>query len=106
MFIAVILVTWILATLAGTAIELLDVKYKKFYGVIVTVVFFFVPLAIILGAYGAIFNIARSHARGREVGSFKKVYSCTSLDYYRINSTVTTNKNKTRLPTVNRHFLV
>ena len=79
MFIAIIVVSWILATLAGTTLEFLDKKYRKFYGVIVTVVFFFVPLCIILGAYGAIFRVARAHARGRDVGSFRKVFA--TLDY-------------------------
>ncbi len=70
MFIAIILVAWVLATLAGTTIELWDV----FHGtVVVTVVFFFVPLAIILVAYCTIFHVARAHVRGREGGSFKKV---------------------------------
>lgn len=47
--------------------------FKKFLGIIVTAVFFFVPLAIILGAYGTIFHIARAHARGVGKSSFKKV---------------------------------
>ncbi|XP_078357296.1 histamine H2 receptor-like [Oculina patagonica] len=68
-FVAIILAAWILATLAGTTIELWDV----FHGtVVVTVVFFFVPLAIILVAYCTIFHVARAHVRGREGGSFKK----------------------------------
>ena len=70
---AIIFLVWVLSTIAGTMIEFLDIKDKKFYGVIVTVAFFFVPLTIILGAYGTIFQIARAHARGRGVHSFKKV---------------------------------
>jgi len=69
----IIVLVWVLATLAGTMREFLDDKDKKFYGIIVTVNFFFVPLTIILGAYGTIFQIARAHARGRGVSSFKKV---------------------------------
>jgi len=69
---AIIFVAWVLATLAGTMREFLADKNKTFYGVIVTVNFFFVPLTIILGAYGTIFHIARAHARGRGVSSFKK----------------------------------
>ena len=53
--------------------EFLGKENVKFYGVIVTVSFFFVPLTVILGAYGTIFQIARAHARGRGVSSFKKV---------------------------------
>jgi len=78
----IIFVAWVLATLAGTMSEFLDKKDKKFYGVIVTVNFFFVPLTIILGAYGTIFRIARAHARGRGVSSFKKVHVLLfRLDY-------------------------
>ena len=73
MVLAIICVVWVLATLAGTMREFLDDKNEKVYGVIVTVNFFFVPLTIILGAYGTIFQIARAHARGRGVSSFKKV---------------------------------
>ena len=73
MVLAIICVAWVLATVAGTLRECLDIDDKSYYGVIVTVVFFFVPLAIILGAYGTIFHIARAHARARGGGSFKKV---------------------------------
>ena len=73
MVLAIIFVAWVLAILAGTMIEFIGMKNVKFYGVIVTVNFFFVPLIIILGAYGTIFQIARAHARGRGVSSFKKV---------------------------------
>lgn len=76
---AIIVLAWGLATLAATMREFLDVKTKKYYGVIVTVNFFFVPLAIILGAYSTIFHIARAHARGRGVSSFKKVRLFSSL---------------------------
>lgn len=89
---AIILVVWILTTLAGTSNEFFfNGKYGKFYGAFVTVVFFFVPLAIILGAYGTIFHVARAHAHGREVGSFRKVFY---LLYCYINSKKT-NKQKT-----------
>ena len=70
---AMILVAWMLALLAGSMIEFLTVKTEKYYGIIVTVTFFFLPLVIILAAYGTIFHIARAHARGRGVSSFKKV---------------------------------
>ena len=70
---AIIFVVWVLAILAGTMKEFLDTKNETFYGVIVTVNFYFVPLTIILGAYGTIFQIARGHARGRGISSFKKV---------------------------------
>jgi len=67
MFIAVILVAWVLAVLAGTLDEFLGER-----DVVLTVAFFFVPLAIILATYGTIFFIAR--ARGRGVSSFRKVF--------------------------------
>ena len=54
-------------------VEFLPFEQKKFYGIIVTVAFFFTPLIVILVAYGTIFHIARAHARGRGVSSFKKV---------------------------------
>ena len=54
-------------------IEFLPLEQKKFYGIIVPVAFFFTPLIVILVAYGTIFHIARAHARGRGVSSFKKV---------------------------------
>ena len=41
--------------------------------IIVTVAFFFTALIVILVAYGTIFHVARAHARGRGVSSFKKV---------------------------------
>ncbi|XP_068746164.1 histamine H2 receptor-like [Montipora capricornis] len=66
----IILVAWLLASFAGSMREFLE--NKQYYGIIVTVVFFFVPLVIILAAYGTIFHIARAHARGRGVSSFKK----------------------------------
>ncbi|XP_078358568.1 histamine H2 receptor-like [Oculina patagonica] len=69
---AIIFVAWVLSILAGAQVEFLDVNNKKYYGVIVTVAFFFVPLAVILGAYGTIFHIARAHARARGSSSFKK----------------------------------
>ncbi|XP_068709407.1 adenosine receptor A2b-like isoform X3 [Montipora foliosa] len=67
----IIVVAWLLASFAGSMREFLGKEDKK-YGIIVTVVFFFVPLVIILAAYGTIFHIARAHARGRGVSSFKK----------------------------------
>ena len=70
---AIIFVAWMLALLAGSMMEFLTLKAKKYYGIIVTVTFFFLPLVIILAAYGTIFHIARAHARGRGVSSFKKV---------------------------------
>ena len=73
MVLAIIFIAWVLAILAGTMVKYLGIKNQKFYGVIVTVNFYFVPLTIILGAYGTIFQIARAHARGRGVSSFKKV---------------------------------
>ena len=79
---AIILVAWVLATLAGTMREFMDQKSQRFYGVIVTVNFYFVPLAIILGAYGTIFHIARAHARGRGVSSFKKVLKRSLLSTF------------------------
>lgn len=69
---AIIFVAWMLALLAGSMLEFLTLKAKKYYGIIVTVTFFFLPLVIILAAYGTIFHIARAHARGRGVSSFKK----------------------------------
>ena len=50
-------------------VEFLPLGQKKFYGIIVTVTFFFTSLIVILVAYGTIFHIAR----GRGVISFKKV---------------------------------
>ncbi|KAJ7375243.1 hypothetical protein OS493_001988 [Desmophyllum pertusum] len=67
---AIILVTWILAVLAGTKISFF--AGHNYADLIVIVAIFFVPLAIILGAYGTIFHIARAHARGRGISSFKK----------------------------------
>ncbi|KAM7429026.1 hypothetical protein ABFA07_020068 [Porites harrisoni] len=70
--VAIIVVVWILSSLAGSMEEFLPSEQKKFYGIIVTVAFFFTPLIVILVAYGTIFHIARAHARGRGVSSFKK----------------------------------
>lgn len=67
---AIIFFAWALAIFAGLMSEIKALK--KFLGIIVTAVFFFVPLAIILGAYGTIFHIARAHARGVGKSSFKK----------------------------------
>ena len=71
--VAIIVVVWILSSLAGSMVEFLPLEHKKFYGIIITFVFFFTPLIVILVAYGTIFHIARAHARGRGVSSFKKV---------------------------------
>ena len=71
--VAIIVVVWILSSLAGSMIKFLPLEQEKFYGIIVTVAFFFTPLIVILVAYGTIFHIARAHARGRGVSSFKKV---------------------------------
>ena len=73
MFVAVILVAWILAILAGMSHVFFSTKFYQ-PGVVNTVAFFFVPLAIILVAYGNIFFIARAHAHGRGGSSFKKVF--------------------------------
>ena len=70
---AIIVVAWILSSFAGSMGKLLPKEQTKYLGIIVTVAFFFVPLMVILVAYGTIFHIARAHARGRGVGSFKKV---------------------------------
>ena len=71
--VAIIVAVWILSSLAGSMIEFLPLEQEKFYGIIITVAFFFTPLIVILVAYGTIFHIARAHARGRDVSSFKKV---------------------------------
>ena len=68
---AVIFGLWVLASFAGSMVVFplqTDVT-----GLIITVTFLFVPLIVILAAYGKIFSIARAHARGRGVSSFKKV---------------------------------
>ena len=71
--VAIIVAVWILSSLAGSMIEFLPLEQEKFYGIIITVAFFFTPLIVILVAYGTILHIARAHARGRDVSSFKKV---------------------------------
>ena len=60
---------WILAILAGT---MRGFKMDEFYGIIVIAIFLFIPLIVILVAYGKIFQIARAHAHGRGNSSFKK----------------------------------
>ena len=75
--VAIIVAVWILSSLAGSMIEFLPLEQEKFYGIIITVAFFFTPLIVILVAYGTIFHIARAHARGRDVSSFKKVLCYT-----------------------------
>ena len=71
--VAVIFIAWVLASFAGTMAAFLLREQNKFYGIIVTVTFFFIPLIVVLGAYGTIFRIAMVHARRRGVNSFKKV---------------------------------
>ena len=86
--VAIIVVVWILSSLAGSMIEFLPLEQKKFYGIIVTVAFFFTPLIVILVAYGTIFHIARAHARGRGVSSFKKVLCyAIAIDSHRKSTT-------------------
>ena len=84
--VAIIVVVWILSSLAGSMVEFLPLEQKKFYGIIVTVAFFFTPLIVILVAYGTIFHIARAHARGRGVSSFKKVLCYTIVIAIAIDS--------------------
>ena len=79
--VAIIVVAWILSSLAGSMGKLLPKEQAQYLGIIVTVAFFFVPLMVILVAYGTIFHIARAHARGRGVSSFKKVL-CYVMDHY------------------------
>ena len=80
---ATIFVTWVLASFAWSAVEFLPTKQlNKFYGLILTVPFFFVPLIVISGAYGTMFHIARAHARRRRISSFKKVQFTTLLLQY------------------------
>ena len=71
--VAIIVVVWILSSLAGSMVEFLLVEQKKFCGIIITFAFFFTALIVILVAYGTTFHIARAHARGSGVSSFKKV---------------------------------
>ena len=62
---------WVLASFAGSMVE-----FPLQTGVttlLIIVTFLFVPLIVILAAYGKIYRIARAHARGRGVSSFKKV---------------------------------
>ncbi|CAH3147993.1 unnamed protein product, partial [Porites lobata] len=67
---AVIFGVWVLASFAGSMVEFpLQTGVK---GLIITVTFLFVPLIVILAAYGKIFRIARAHAHGRGTSSFKK----------------------------------
>ncbi|KAK3697022.1 hypothetical protein QZH41_012487 [Actinostola sp. cb2023] len=68
-----IVTAWALALFAGCLQLIISPKVRqRVYGIVVSVVFFFVPLAIILVTYGIIFKIASAHARGRGVRSFKK----------------------------------
>ena len=66
---AISVVAWILAILAGSMGEFLG----EFYGMILVAVFFFVPFMVILGAYGKIAQVARAHAHGRGNLTFRKV---------------------------------
>ena len=68
---AVIFGVWVLASFAGSMVAI--PVQTGVTGLIITVTFLFVPLIVILAAYGKIFRIARAHARGRGVSSFKKV---------------------------------
>ena len=68
---AVIFGVWVLASFAGSMVAF--PLQTGVAGLIITVTFLFVPLIVILAAYGKIFRIARAHARGRGVSSFKKV---------------------------------
>ena len=79
---ATIFVTWFLASFVSSVVEFLPMKQKRFYGLILTVSFFFVPLIVISGAYGTMFHIARAHARRRRISSFKKVQFTTLLLQY------------------------
>ena len=68
---AVIFGVWVLASFAGSMVVF--PLQTGVTGLIITVTFLFVPLIVILAAYGKIFSIARALARGRGVSSFKKV---------------------------------
>ena len=68
---AVIFGVWVLASFAGLMVAI--PVQTGVTGLIITVAFLFVPLIVILAAYGKIFRIARAHARGRGVTSLKKV---------------------------------
>ncbi|CAH3147989.1 unnamed protein product [Porites lobata] len=67
---AVIFGVWVLASFAGSMVAI--PVQTGVTGLIITVTFLFVPLIVILAAYGKIFRIARAHAHGRGVSSFKK----------------------------------
>ena len=77
-----ILVTWVLASLAGLMREFLPGKQLSFYGIIVSSTFFFVPFIVIVGAYVTMFHIARAHARMRRFSSLKKVLVTNLLFQY------------------------
>ena len=79
-------------------IEFLPLEQKKFYGIIITVAFFFTPLIVILVAYGTIFHIARAHARGRGVSSFKKVLTYCSPHAIVIAIAIDSHRNSTTGP--------
>ena len=68
---AVIFGVWVLASFAGSMVEF--PLQTGVTGLIITVTFLFVPLIVILAAYGKIFRIARAYAHGRGTSSFKKV---------------------------------
>ncbi|CAH3029173.1 unnamed protein product, partial [Porites evermanni] len=67
---AVIFGVWVLASFAGSMVAI--PVQTGVTGLIITVTFVFAPLIVILAVYGKIFRIARAHARGRGVSSFKK----------------------------------
>lgn len=69
MVLAISVVAWILAILAGSMQEF--ITNRKFYGMTLVAVFFFVPFMVILGAYGKIAQVARAHGRGNL--TFRKV---------------------------------
>ena len=77
-----VLVIWVLASFSGSLIEFLPLTMKKYYGVIVTSILFFVPLIFTLGANGIIVYIARTYSRKRGVTSFKKVRCQSQRRYF------------------------
>ena len=68
---AIIFGVWVLASFAGSMVEI--PLQTGVAGLIITVTFLFVPFIVILAAYGKVFRIARAHAHGRGTSSFKKV---------------------------------
>ncbi|EDO43119.1 predicted protein, partial [Nematostella vectensis] len=71
--VALILLAWCLAILAGCLQFIMKGRVmQKRYPVILATAFFLVPVIIIFGTYAVIFRIATKHARGRGVRSFRK----------------------------------